>query len=142
MNILVTGAKGMMGTALVNRLKTIQDGRDKTRPNIQIGEIYEYDRGDEDKLDEFCSKTSFVFNLAGINRPKDPAEFREGNFGFASQLLDTLKKYNNKANVTIKAIDKNSFFIFLLPLSVTLTFLQIIKKTKIEKRLIYTNNLG
>ena len=103
MNILVTGAKGMMGTALVNRLKTIQDGRDKTRPNIQIGEIYEYDRGDEDKLDEFCSKTSFVFNLAGVNRPKDPAEFREGNFGFASTLLDTLKKYNNKAPVMLSS---------------------------------------
>ena len=104
MNILVTGAKGMMGTALVNRLKTIQDGRDKTRPGLKIDEIYEYDRSNTpEELDEFCSKASFVFNLAGVNRPKDPAEFRQGNFGFASTLLDTLRSHNNKAPVMLSS---------------------------------------
>ena len=104
MNILVTGAKGMMGTALVNRLKTIQDGRDKTRPNLKIDEIYEYDRSNTpEELDYFCSRAGFVFNLAGINRPKETSEFREGNFGFASTLLDTLKKHNNKAPVMLSS---------------------------------------
>ena len=104
MNILVTGAKGMMGTALVNRLKTIQDGRDRTRPNLKIDEIYEYDRSNTpEELDGYCASASFVFNLAGINRPKDPAEFKAGNFGFASTLLDMLKKHNNKAPVMLSS---------------------------------------
>lgn len=93
----------MMGTALVNRLKTIQDGRDKTRPGIKVDEIYEYDRGDEDKLEQYCASASFVFNLAGVNRPKDISEFREGNFGFASTLLDTLRSHNNKAPVMLSS---------------------------------------
>lgn len=103
MNILVTGARGMVGTALVNNLKTIQDGRNKTRPGIQIDEIYAYDLGDEDKLDEYCQKADFVFNLAGVNRPQNTEEFMAGNFGFASTLLDTLKKYHNKATVMLSS---------------------------------------
>ena len=103
MNILVTGSKGMVGTALINNLKTIKDGRNKTRPNIHIEEIYEYDLGDESKLDEYCSKCDFVFNLAGVNRPTNPEDFMKGNFGFASTLLETLKKYNNKAPIMLSS---------------------------------------
>ena len=103
MNILVTGAKGMVGTALVNNLKTIQDGRNKSRPGIQIDEIYAYDLGDEEKLDEYCQKADFVFNLAGVNRPQNTEEFMAGNFGFASTFLDTLKKYHSKATVMLSS---------------------------------------
>ena len=103
MNILVTGAKGMVGTALCNNLKTIRDGKNKTRPNIHIEEIYEYDLGDEDKLDEYCQKADFVFNLAGVNRPQNQDEFMQGNFGFASTLLNTLEKYNNKAPIMLSS---------------------------------------
>ena len=103
MNILVTGARGMVGTALVNNLRTIQDGRNKTRPGIRIDEIYAYDLGDEDKLDEYCQKADFVFNLAGVNRPQNTEEFMTGNFGFASTLLDTLKKHHNKATVMLSS---------------------------------------
>jgi len=103
MNILVTGAKGMVGKALVNNLKNIRDGKNKTRPNIQIEEIYEYDLGDEDRLDEYCSKCDFVFNLAGVNRPTDPADFMKGNFGFASTLLETLKKHHNKSTIMLSS---------------------------------------
>ena len=78
MNILVTGARGMVGTSLVNNLKNIRDGKNKTRPNIHIEEIYEYDLGDEEKLDEYCSKCDFVFNLAGVNRPENPEDFMKG----------------------------------------------------------------
>lgn len=104
MKILVTGAKGMVGTALVNNLKNIKDGKNKTRPNIQIEEIYEYDIDSTyEKLNEYCSKCDFVFNLAGVNRPKETKEFMEGNFGFASKLLETLKKYNNKATIMLSS---------------------------------------
>lgn len=104
MNILVTGAKGMVGTALVNNLKNIRDGKNKTRPNIRIDEIYEYDiDSTPDELDEYCSKADFVFNLAGVNRPKDPEEFMKGNFGFASQLLESLKKHDNKATIMLSS---------------------------------------
>ena len=103
MNILVTGAKGMVGTALVNNLINIRDGKNKTRPNIHIEEIYEYDLGDESKLDEYCSKCDFVFNLAGVNRPTNPEDFMKGNFGFASMLLETLKKHNNKAPIMLSS---------------------------------------
>ena len=104
MNILVTGAKGMVGTALCNNLKNIRDGKNRTRPNLHIDEIYEYDiDSTEEELDEYCQKADFVFNLAGVNRPKDPEEFMKGNFGFASQLLDTLKKYNNKATIMLSS---------------------------------------
>ncbi|MCQ2800974.1 MAG: NAD-dependent epimerase/dehydratase family protein [Bacilli bacterium] len=103
MRILVTGAKGMVGTALVNNLKNIKNNKNKTRPNIQIEEIYEYDRGDEDKLEQYCKDCDFVFNLAGVNRPVDPKEFKEGNFDFASTLLNTLKKYKNMAPVMLSS---------------------------------------
>lgn len=103
MRILVTGAKGMVGTALVNNLKNIKDGKNKTRPNIHIEEIYEYDLGDEAKLDEYCAKCDFVFNLAGVNRPVNQEDFMKGNFGFASTLLETLKKHHNKAPIMLSS---------------------------------------
>ena len=103
MRILVTGSKGMVGTALINNLKNIRDGKNKTRPNIHIEEIYEYDLGDESKLDEYCAKCDFVFNLAGVNRPENPEDFMKGNFGFASTLLETLKKHNNKAPIMLSS---------------------------------------
>jgi len=104
MNILVTGAKGMVGTALVNNLKNIRDNKIRTRPNIKIDEIYEYDIDSTiEELNEYCKKCDFVFNLAGVNRPKDTKEFMEGNFGFASTLLDTLKKYNNKSTIMLSS---------------------------------------
>ena len=97
MNILVTGSAGFVGRNLVENLKAIRDGKNRTRPAIQIEEIYEYDRTNTpEQLDEWCGKADFVFNLAGVNRPKETSEFREGNFGFASTLLDTLKKHGNK----------------------------------------------
>ena len=103
MNILVTGSKGMVGRALVNNLKTIADGRNKTRSNLHFEDIYEYDIGDEDKLDDYCAKCDFVFNLAGVNRPKDNDEFMKGNFGFASELLTSLEKHHNKAPVMLSS---------------------------------------
>ena len=104
MKILVTGAKGMVGTALVNNLKTIHDGKNKTRPNLLIDEIYEYDRESTfEQLEQYCSNCDFVFNLAGVNRPENPKDFMEGNFGFASTLLGTLKKYNNKAPIMLSS---------------------------------------
>ncbi|WP_246784169.1 NAD-dependent epimerase/dehydratase family protein [Catenibacterium mitsuokai] len=104
MKILVTGAKGMVGTALVNNLKTIQDGRNKTRPNIHIEEIYEYDIDNTlEELDQYCKECNFVFNLAGVNRPKNTEDFMNGNFGFASTLLDTLKKYDNKSTIMLSS---------------------------------------
>ena len=104
MKILVTGAKGMVGKALCNNLKNIKDGKNKTRPAIHIEEIYEYDIDSTlEELDEYCKKTDFIFNLAGVNRPKDPKDFMTGNFGFASTLLDKLKKYNNKATIMLSS---------------------------------------
>ncbi len=103
MNILVTGAKGMVGTALCNNLKNIRDGKNRTRLNVHVDEVYEYDRGDENRLDEYCQKADFVFNLAGVNRPQNSDEFMKGNFGFASTLLDTLKKHGNKATIMLSS---------------------------------------
>ena len=104
MNILVTGAKGFVGRNLVENLKNIRDGKNRTRPNIHIENIYEYDiDSTSEQLDAYCADCDFVFNLAGVNRPKDPKEFREGNFGFASMLLDTLKKHHNKAPVMLSS---------------------------------------
>lgn len=104
MNILVTGAKGMVGTALVNNLKNIRDNKNRTRPGIHIGEIYEYDiQSTEEELDIYCKKADFVFHLAGVNRPENPEDFMKGNFGFTSQLLDTLKKYENKATIMLSS---------------------------------------
>ncbi len=104
MNILITGAAGFVGRNLVENLKNIRDGKNRTHPNIKIEEIYEYDLSSTpEDLDEYCRKADFVFNLAGVNRPKDPEEFKKGNFGFASQLLDTLKKHDNKAPVMLSS---------------------------------------
>ena len=104
MKILVTGAKGMVGTAFVNNLKNLQDGKNRTRPNIIIEEIYEYDlNSTPEELDEYCRKADFVFNLAGVNRPENPEDFMKGNFGFASDLLNNLKKYNNKATIMLSS---------------------------------------
>lgn len=104
MNILVTGAKGMVGTALVINLKNIRDNKNRTRPNIKIDEIYCYDIDSKpEELDRYCQKADFVFNLAGVNRPQNNDEFMSGNFGFASTLLNTLKKYNNKATVMLSS---------------------------------------
>ncbi|MDU6064019.1 MAG: NAD-dependent epimerase/dehydratase family protein [Anaerococcus sp.] len=104
MNILVTGSKGMVGTSLVNNLKNIRDGKNRTRPNIKIDEIYEYDiDSSEEDLNEYCKKADFVFNLAGVNRPENQEDFMKGNFGFASLLLNTLKKYNNKAGIMLSS---------------------------------------
>ena len=92
MNILVTGSSGFVGRNLVENLKNIRDGKDRTRPSIKIDAIYEYDvQNTRGELDMFCASADFVFNLAGVNRPKDQTEFMEGNFGFASELLDALR---------------------------------------------------
>ena len=103
MKILVTGAKGMVGVALCNNLKNIRDGKNKIRPNIKIDEIFEYDLGDEEKLDSYCENCDFVFNLAGVNRPENPEDFMKGNFGFATRLIETLKKHNNKSTVMLSS---------------------------------------
>ena len=103
-NILVTGAKGFVGKNLCVSLKNIRDGKDKTRPDLRIGEIFEYDIDtDPALLDGFCAKADFVFNLAGVNRPQNQEEFMQGNFGFASTLLDTLKKHKNTCPVMISS---------------------------------------
>ena len=104
MKILVTGAKGMVGTALVNNLKNLRDNKNRTRPNILVEEIFEYDLNSTQKeLEDYCKKADFVFNLAGVNRPENQEDFMKGNFGFASQLLDILKKYNNKAAIMLSS---------------------------------------
>lgn len=104
MNILVTGAKGFVGKNLVANLKNIQENKNRTRPNLVIDEIYEYDIDtDPSLLDEFCAKTDFVFNLAGVNRPKNNDEFMAGNFGFASSLLDALKRHENKCPIMLSS---------------------------------------
>lgn len=101
MNILITGARGFVGKNLVTNLYNIKDGKNRTR-NFEIGEIYEYDIDTEPALlEKFCEKADFVFNLAGVNRPKDNAEFMAGNFGFASTLLETLKRYENTCPVML-----------------------------------------
>lgn len=94
----------MVGTALCNNLKNIRDGKNKTRPNIVVDEVYEYDIDSTDEqLDEYCAEADFVFNLAGVNRPENPKEFMDGNFGFASKLLTTLKKHDNKAAIMLSS---------------------------------------
>ena len=104
MKILVTGAKGFVGKNLCQTLKTIRDGKNRTHPALQIAEIYEYDIDTPpDMLAEFCRCADFVFHLAGVNRPKNQAEFMEGNFGFASVLLDTLKTENNLCPVMLSS---------------------------------------
>lgn len=104
MNILVTGAKGMVGTALVNNLKNIRDNKNRTRPGISVDEIFEYDiDSTRENLEMYCQKADFVFNLAGVNRPEKIEDFMNGNFGFASELLETLEKYENKAPVMLSS---------------------------------------
>lgn len=104
MKILITGAKGMVGTALTNNLKNIKDGKNKTRPNLLIEEIYEYDLDSTlEQLEEYCQKADFIFHLAGVNRPENNEDFMKGNFGFSSILLNTLKKYNNKAPIMLSS---------------------------------------
>ena len=104
MNILITGAKGFVGRNLVENLKCIRDGKNKTRPEIHIDKIYEYDiDSTKEQLDAYCTDAHFVFNLAGVNRPKDPTEFKAGNFGFASTLLDCLRAHDNKCPVMLSS---------------------------------------
>lgn len=104
MKVLVTGAAGFVGKNLVASLKNIRDGKDRTRPELSVDEIYEYDiQTDPVLLEEYCAKTDFVFNLAGVNRPKDNAEFMAGNFGFATTLLETLKKHGNTCPVMLSS---------------------------------------
>ena len=104
MKILVTGSKGFVGKNLTESLKNIRDGKDKTRPNLQIEEIYLYDIDSaESELETACQNADFVFNLAGVNRPKNNSDFLKGNFEFAEKLLGTLKKYNNTCPVMISS---------------------------------------
>lgn len=106
MNILITGAKGFVGRNLTENLKAIADGRNKAYPEMQgrIERIFEYDIDTpQEKLDEYCRDCDFVFNLAGVNRPKDNDDFMKGNFGFASTLLDTLEKHGNKCPVMLSS---------------------------------------
>lgn len=109
MKILVTGAKGFVGKNLCAQLHNIKDGKDRTRPDLKIEEVFEYDIDtDSSLLDEYCQKADFVYNLAGVNRPKETSEFMEGNFGFASTLLDSLKKYKNTCPVMLSSSQQAS----------------------------------
>ncbi len=102
MKILITGAAGALGHNLVENLKAIRDGKNKTRPELKIDAIYEYDKENTaEDLERFCSDCDFIVHAAGVNRPKETSEFMEGNFGFTSVLLDTLKKHNNRAPIMI-----------------------------------------
>ena len=104
MNILITGAAGFVGKNLTAALQAIKDGKDRTHPGLEIGELYLYDiDSSAELLETACEKADFVFNMAGVNRPQNQEEFMQGNFGFASTLLDTLKKYNNKCPVMISS---------------------------------------
>ena len=109
MKILVTGAKGFVGKNLCAQLKNIKEGKDRRFPDLQIDEVMEYDIDSTlDELDAWCKDADFVFNLAGVNRPKETSEFMEGNFGFASTLLDTLKKHGNKCPVMLSSSQQAS----------------------------------
>ena len=109
MKILVTGAKGFVGKNLCANLRNIQEGKDKTRPDLKIDEIFEYDiDSTSEELDEWCKNADFVFNLAGVNRPQNQEEFMQGNFGFASTLLDTLKKHGNTCPVMLSSSQQAS----------------------------------
>lgn len=104
MRILVTGAKGFVGKNLIATLKNIKNGYDKTRSNLNIKDIYEYDiDSSPEDLEFYCDKCDFVFHLAGVNRPKDELEFMEGNFGFSSELLSVLKKHKNRCPVMLSS---------------------------------------
>ena len=104
MKVLVTGAKGFVGRNLCSQLKNIKEGKARWYGNLQIDALYEYDiDSTPEQLDEWCKECDFVFNLAGVNRPQDPKEFMEGNFGFATVLLNTMKKYKNNCPVMISS---------------------------------------
>lgn len=104
MRILVTGAKGFVGRNLCAQLKNIRDGKARCYGNVTVDEVMEYDLDtDPGLLGEWCGRAGFVFNLAGVNRPKDQAEFMQGNFGFASTLLDTLKRCGNTCPVMLSS---------------------------------------
>ena len=104
MNILITGAAGFVGKNLTAALHCLQNGTDRTRPNLSVDRLYLYDKDSPaELLEEGCQNADFVFNLAGVNRPQDSREFMEGNFGFASTLLDTLKKYHNTCPVMLSS---------------------------------------
>ena len=104
MNILITGAKGFVGKNLTAALQNIKDGKDKTHPALSIDKLWLYDiDSSEELLDEACGECDFVFNLAGVNRPENPEEFMRGNFGFASKLLETLKKHDNSCPVVLSS---------------------------------------
>ena len=109
MKILVTGAKGFVGKNLCWALKNIQAGKDKTHPGLIVDAVYEYDLDSTpDQLDDWCRQADFVFNLAGVNRPQNQEEFMAGNFGFASTLLDTLKKHGNTCPVMLSSSQQAS----------------------------------
>ena len=109
MRILVTGAHGFVGKNLCANLDNIKEGKNNTRPNLIIDEVYEYDLDTPPTLlDEYCQKADFVFNLAGVNRPKETSEFMAGNFGFASTLLETLKKHGNTCPVMLSSSQQAS----------------------------------
>lgn len=109
MNILVTGAKGFVGKNLCAQLKNIKDGKARFYGNVSVSEVFEYDiDSDPVDLDKWCSSCDFVFNLAGVNRPKEQSEFMAGNFGFASTLLDTLRKHGNKCPVMLSSSQQAS----------------------------------
>ena len=104
MNILITGAAGFVGKNLAAALQCVRDGRDRTHPGLSVGEMYLYDiDSPASMLEEACRKADFVFNLAGVNRPKNQEDFMRGNFGFASTLLETLKKYRNPCPVMLSS---------------------------------------
>ena len=109
MRILVTGAKGFVGKNLCANLRNIQEGKDRRYPDLKIDEVYEYDIDSvPEQLSEYCQKADFVFNLAGVNRPQNQEEFMQGNFGFASTLLDTLKKHGNTCPVMLSSSQQAS----------------------------------
>ena len=104
MRILVTGAKGFVGKNLVQSLYNIQNAKDRTRPGLQISHVYEYDKDTpKEQLAVFCRDADFVFHLAGVNRPENPEEFMEGNYGFSSLLLNTLREVGNKCPVMLSS---------------------------------------
>ena len=109
MRILVTGAKGFVGKNLCANLRNIQEGKDRRFPELSIEDIFEYDLGNtHEQLDTWCADCDFVFNLAGVNRPQNQEEFMQGNFGFASTLLDTLKKHHNTCPVMLSSSQQAS----------------------------------
>ena len=102
MKVLVTGSEGFVGKNLVQSLKNIKSGKDRTRPECLIEEVFECDvQTTNEELDKFCQNADFVFNLAGVNRPKDNSEYMKGNFGFASELISLLKKHNNTCPIML-----------------------------------------